>query len=82
MNFTHRPLCTEAAPKHYVTSVWAGAGLVLLPAAGPLGLLSVVHRVVLRCWWLLWCDTVWPLHTRGSDDSVEISAGKEGYLEL
>lgn len=48
----------EAAPKRYVTSVWAGTGPVQARPA-----------------------LVWPLHTRGSGDSVELSVGKEGYLE-
>lgn len=33
------------------------------------------HSIVLCCLWLLWCDPVWPLHTRGSRDSVGIISG-------
>lgn len=44
-----------------------------LPAKDLHGLLQVVRGIVLCCWWLLWCDRVWLLHTWGSWDMVGIS---------
>lgn len=49
---------SQAAPKRYLTHGWASTRLVQF-----LGLLPVVHSIVLRCLWLLWCDPVWPLCT-------------------
>lgn len=64
------PRGSQAAPEHYITRVWAGTRLVLF-----LGLLPVVHSIVLCCLWLIWCDQVWPLCTRGSRNSVGIISG-------
>ena len=44
-----------------------------LPAKDPLGLLQVDRGIVLYCWWLLWCDRVWLLHTWGTWGMVGIS---------
>lgn len=44
-----------------------------LPAKDLLGLLQVDRGIVLYCWWLLWCDRVWLLHTWGTWGMVGIS---------